>query len=222
MMSNIQNKSFSNEFKDMLYSSNQTMKINKGTFLFQEGMPANELYVIQKGWIRESGVSHTGKEISFCIYSVGDIVGEKMLFVNNGKRSSNTVVLEDGEVIVIKKDYFEKKLLQNQNLLNEYMKWLNEEYQETLSKFRDLILFGKKGALYSTIIRLSKKFGEKKDNGDIVCNTPLTIQDLAYFCGTNRETVYRMLHDLRELKVLSMYHGKIIIHDYNHLLNEIT
>ena len=46
------------------------------------------------------------------------------------------------------------------------------------SKFRDLLLYGKKGALYSTLIRLANSYGKETDGG-ILISVPLTNQELA-------------------------------------------
>ena len=49
------------------------------------------------------------------------------------------------------------------------------------TRFRDLVLNGKKGAMYSTLIRLANSFGEKNSNG-ITISLNLTNQELANFC----------------------------------------
>ncbi|CAM5558606.1 Crp/Fnr family transcriptional regulator OS=Lysinibacillus sphaericus OX=1421 GN=LS41612_19350 PE=4 SV=1 [Lysinibacillus sphaericus] len=42
----------------------------------------------------------------------------------------------------------------------EYMKWLQTENLKYQSRLRDLVLDGKKGALFSTLIRLSNTDGK--------------------------------------------------------------
>lgn len=54
-----------------------------------------------------------------------------------------------------------------------------------------------KGALYSTLIRLSNSYGVERSDG-ILINIVLTNQDLAKFCAAARESVNRMLGDLRK------------------------
>ena len=77
------------------------------------------------------------------------------------------------------------------------MKWMGIDQQKTQTKFRDLMLHGKKGALYSTLIRLSNSYGVKKENG-VLIDLVLTNQDLANFCGMTREVVNRMLAELKK------------------------
>lgn len=219
---NNKTESMSEGLKELLNSVNHTLKIEKGSYLFQEGMTAKELYIIQKGRIQISKISPDGRELSLRISKQGDIVGELTLFTNEAKYLLNAKVLEDGEVAVIKKDFLEEQLLENSALAFEFMKWMSDHFRKTQTKFRDLVLHGKKGALYSTLIRLTNSYGIKKENGDILIDIPLTNQELANFCGTSRESVNRMLSDLRKIEKVSVDKGKITVHDLEYLKEEIN
>jgi len=207
--------------KELLRSANHIQKIKKGTFLFQEGMVANELYLILSGKIQMSKMSQDGKEMCFRICSAGEIIGELTLFTNEPKYLLNAKVMEDGEVAVIKKDYLEEQLLLNPTLTFEYMQWLSNHARRTQTKFRDLILLGKKGALYSTLIRMCNSYGIRLKDGSILIDLPLKNQDLANFCGTTRESVNRMLNALKQEGILSIHKGKITIHNLDYLKQEV-
>jgi CRP-like cAMP-binding protein len=114
-----------------------------------------------------------------------------------------------------------KSLLKNSKLALEFMKWMSDHFRKTQTKFRDLVLHGKKGALYSTLIRMCNSYGIMKEDG-ILINLQLTNQDLANFCGTSREVVNRMLSDLRKKGIISMRKGKIKIHNLKYLREEIN
>lgn len=101
------------------------------------------------------------------------------------------------------------------------MKWMGIDQQKTQTKFRDLLLHGKKGALYSTLIRLSNSYGVQKPDG-ILIDLALTNQELANFCGMTREVVNRMLSDLKKEKMISMAEGKMLIRDLSYLKTQIN
>ena len=88
------------------------------------------------------------------------------------------------------------------------------------SKFRDLLLYGKKGALYSTLIRLSNSYGQEIDEG-ILITVPLTNQELANYSATARESLNRMLGELRRENIIEMRDGLILIKDIDFLKKEI-
>ena len=83
-----------------------------------------------------------------------------------------------------------------------------------------MLLHGKKGALYSTIIRLTNSFGVETENG-IILTIPLTNQDLANLSGTSREVINRMLSELRKNHVLSIEKGIITIYNLSYLKSAI-
>nr|WP_075983507.1 Crp/Fnr family transcriptional regulator [Bacillus massilionigeriensis] len=195
-------------------------KIEKGTFLFQEDEWANELFVVLSGKVQISKMIPDGRELTIRMCRAGDLIGEVPLFDQPQKYMLNAKVIENGHVAVIDRQDLEKKLGENHQLSLEFMKWLNHQYRKNQTKFRDLVLNGKKGALYSTLIRLSNSYGEKCDDG-ILINIPITNQELANFCGTSREVVNRMLSELRRQKIVTIDKSIITIHDLSYLKKEI-
>jgi CRP-like cAMP-binding protein len=195
-------------------------KVEKGTFLFQEGSVADELYIVQSGILQISKIIPDGRELTLRMCSSGDFVGELNLFSPSSRYLLSARVIESGEVAVIMKDTLEEKLSQNLPLSFEFIKWMSQQYRKTQTKFRDLVLHGKKGALYSTLIRITNSYGIKTNKG-ILIELPLTNQELANFCGTSREVVNRLLSDLRKTGTLSIDKGTITIHDLDYLKREI-
>ncbi|MGG1396346.1 Crp/Fnr family transcriptional regulator [Bacillus salipaludis] len=195
-------------------------KMEKGSFLFQEGSAANELYMIQSGIVQLTKIIPDGRELTLRMCSRGELVGELDLFTPAPSYLLSSRVVESGEVAVIMKDVLEEKLSTNLPLSLEFMKWMSKQYRKTQTKFRDLVLHGKKGALYSTLIRITNSYGVKTSNG-VLIDLPLTNQDLANFCGTSREVVNRLLSELRKNGIISVNKGSIIVHDLNYLKTEI-
>lgn len=210
----------STELQSLLESVHHIKKTQKGSFLFQEGTNANELYMIISGKIQMSKMIADGRELTLRMASEGDLIGELSLFSCAENHMQNAKVIESGEVAVIYKNELESRLIHEPEIALEYMKWISKEHRKTQTKFRDLVLHGKKGALYSTLIRLSNSYGKKTEAG-IIINTPLTNQELANFCGTSREVVNRLLSELRKGDIISIDKGIITIHDLEFIKTEI-
>ncbi|WP_439740808.1 Crp/Fnr family transcriptional regulator [Bacillus pseudomycoides] len=211
----------SEDLKELLASVEYKMQINKGSYIFQEGVEAKELYIVRSGKVQISKISADGQELTLRICSKHDIIGELTLFTDNAKYLLNSKCLEDVEVGVIKRNALEKALLEKPALAFEFMKWISEHLRRMQTKFRDLVLHGKKGALYSTLIRMTNSYGILKENG-ILIDLPLTNQELANFCATSRESVNRMLNDLKKQGIISIHKGKITIHNLQFLKCEIA
>ena len=211
----------SSHLEQLIQSVQHVRKIEKGTFLYQEGSDAKEVFIIQSGKVQISKITPDGRYLTLRLCSTGELIGELSMFCPSSKYVLNAKVVESGEVAVIYKDELERRLETDSALALEFMKWESLQNRKTQTKFRDLVLNGKKGALYSTLIRLSNSYGKQTDTG-IMIDLPMTNQELANFCGTSREVVNRMLSELRKNHTLSIEKGIITIHDLNYLKEEIN
>lgn len=214
-------QSTSKELTSILSAVDHNLSIEKGDFLFQQGEEVADLYIIKSGRIQIGKISSDGRELFLRICSAGDIVGELALDNEEVKYILNAKVIEDGEIGVIKRKTLEEKILTNPKLSIEFLKIMNLNYRRDQTKFRDLVLHGKKGALYSTLIRLSNSYGKKKNEG-IFLDINLTNQELANFCGTSRESVNRLLNELKRDNIIGMEKGKITIYNLDFLKTEIN
>ncbi|CQR46569.1 Anaerobic regulatory protein [Paraliobacillus sp. PM-2] len=209
------------ELRNLLMSIGTKKNIFKDQYLFHEGEEAHEIYLLQSGLVQISKLTTEGKELLLRLCKQDDIVGELTLFADDPKFLLSCKVLEDGEVYVIKKSLLEKELMSNSALTFEFMRWVSDHMRKFQSKLRDLLLNGKKGALYSTLIRLSNSYGVTKEDG-ILIDMTLTNQELGSFCATTRESVNRMLGELRKKHIISIdQQGKITIHQMEYLRQAI-
>ncbi len=208
------------ELGELLKSSSRKVKLTKGTYLFQEGQEAKEMYILLAGKVQISKMNAEGKELTLRLCTHNDIVGELTLFTVDPRYLFNAKIVESGEAAAINLEDLERVLFNNSKLAYEYMKWMNDHIRKTITKFRDLVLNGKKGALYSTLIRLCNSYGVLRQDG-IYIDVSLTNQDLANYCGTARESVSRMLGELRDEGIISVERKKIIVHDLCFLKTEI-
>ncbi|MBL4952377.1 Crp/Fnr family transcriptional regulator [Neobacillus sp. YIM B02564] len=195
-------------------------KMKKGDFLFREGSHAEELFIVQSGVLQLSKIIPDGRELTLRMCSHGDFIGELNLFSSSPRYLLSARVAESGEVAVIMREELEKKLSEDLPLSFEFIQWMSLQSRKTQTKFRDLVLYGKKGALYSTLIRLCNSYGITASNG-IVIDLPLTNQELANFCGTSREVVNRLLSDLKKHEIISIAKGTITVHDVEYLKQEV-
>ncbi|WP_318505112.1 Crp/Fnr family transcriptional regulator [Bacillus sp. T3] len=208
------------QIKELLRFTDRIIHTKKGTYLFQEGTTAEELYLVISGKVQISKITSDGRELSLRICSENDLCGELTLFTETPKYLLSGLVIEDGEVAAIRKDVLEKEIFQNSSLAFEFMKWMSDHFRKTQTKFRDLVLNGKRGALFSTLIRMTNSYGVEKPDG-ILIDLPLTNQELANFCGTSRESTNRILNELKRENIISVKKGKIFIHDLQYLKKEI-
>jgi len=217
LMDNMQEK-----FHNLFQKNGVFIKVNKDNKIFLEGERAKEIYYIKSGAISISQETESGKELTIRICGPDSIIGEGSLFCSLTYHSVTAKVLEPSTLYVLSRKSLELLLVEQPNLMVEYMKWLQTENLKHQSRLRDLVLNGKKGALFSTLIRLSNTYGKPLETGTIFIDLPLTNTEIANLCATSREMINRMLNDLKKHNVLSFEKGYITILDLQFLKDEIA
>ncbi|TDM03588.1 Crp/Fnr family transcriptional regulator [Macrococcus hajekii] len=190
-------------------------------FIYQAEDPADYIYVIKSGIVLINRMVEDGKEMSMKMLTRRSIFGSTTLFCGPKKHSLFAKVKTPTSVSKLNLKTFETALLEDEVLNYEWLLWLQNENDKNEFKMRDLFTLGKKGALYSTLIRLSNTYGVKTDDG-ILLNVELTNNDLANLCGTTREGVNRIISQLKTDKMISVKGKYIVLKNIQYLKNEIN
>lgn len=182
---------------------------DEGTVLFVEGDYPEFVYLVRSGQVSLSKMTIDGKEFSVHLKQKDELVGEVGLF-NEMAISVTAKIVGKAKLVRFEREQLENLFCQNGEIAMAFMKWFTRHTQSTQAKFRDLLLCGKTGAIYSTLIRFSNSYGIDHKEG-VKINVNLTNQDLANFIGTSRESVNRMLNDLKKEEVIELDDGYIVI-----------
>lgn len=216
-----QERSISQDLVTLLEGIGTTKQVSKDAYVFCEGMPAQYIYLVKSGLIQIGKMSLDGKELTLRICQEESIIGELTLFADNAFYLLNAKALETSTIYAINKSELEKTLQHDSTLAFEYMKWSSNQMRIFQYKIRDLLLHGKKGAFYSTLIRLANSYGINYQEG-IKLDISLTDTELAAFAAATRESANRMLKDLRKHGVVStLESGEIFIKDLQFLRDYI-
>jgi len=211
----------SSDLKELLSVQHEIREFKKDAYLFREGDTIKGTYLIRSGKVQIGKTTPEGRELTLRICGPKQIVGEITLFSVASKYMLDAKALEDVVCLKFNINDLEEALNHNSELAVAFLKWMGINHQKTQTKFRDLMLHGKKGALYSTLIRLSNSYGVQQEDG-ILIDVTLTNQELANFCGMTREVVNRLLSELKKQGKISMESGKLFIHDIQYLKDEIN
>ncbi|ADH99042.1 Crp/Fnr family transcriptional regulator [Salisediminibacterium selenitireducens] len=205
----------SEESRNSILEHGTTRKVIAGEILFEEGSQLHEVYIIVRGQVKLSKQTAEGKTFTLFLKQNGDLISEGMLFDDTAS-SMTAEAVTASEISVLSIQEMRNLFLQDQQLAIALMSWCSIQTQSTQAKFRDLILSGKQGALYSTLIRFAHSYGQETERG-ILIKTPLTHQDLADYAGSTRENVNRMIMDLKQNGILTMEKSRILIHDLEYM-----
>lgn len=205
----------SKESFEKLESIMYVRNVEKGTCLFWEGDPADKLYFVMHGRVKTTKTSDSGRALTLYLHQKGDLLGQVDPF-KESVHSFSAEVTEDAKVGVIQCKDLEVLLWQHGDLAVEFMKWMGLMHRLTQTKFRDLMMFGKTGALCSLLIRLGNSYGQEK-NGKIYIGLKMNNTEMADMIGATRESVNRMLSDLKKEGVVDNVDGQFVINNLAYL-----
>ncbi|MFP5109203.1 Crp/Fnr family transcriptional regulator [Neobacillus sp. C211] len=195
-------------------------KIKAGSVLFQEKDPAQYVFLLLKGSISLGRVHLSGKDFILKILNDQELIVEYQLFKPSPHYQFYAKTMTDCEMIFIKKEQFEEFIKNDPEAMSALVAWLSTGYLKAQMKCQDLIMNGKKGGLYSILIRLSNSYGIKTVDG-ILIDLPLTHQELANLTYGTREVIQRALKDLREKEIITYDNQKFTIKKLNYLKEEV-
>lgn len=198
----------------------KVIMLHEDEYLFHEGDAARYFYIVQTGQIFITKYATSGRVLSLRLATNGSIIGELPLFEEKPVYIFNAVAQSAAKVYAIEFPVLQGYLEHHSKLAITLLKILGAHMRKQHSKFRDLMLYGKKGALYSTLIRLANSYGKEVEDG-ILISVPLTNQELANYSATARESLNRMLSDLRRQGIIEYRSHLILIKDINYLKQAI-
>lgn len=191
-------------------------KYKAGTILFNERDAVDYVYILLRGSVALGRVHMKGKEFILKILSGEEVIIEYQLFKQQPKYHFYAKTFTDCELLMIKRTEFEHFAKDHPVAINALTSYLSTRYLKAQMKCQDLMMNGKKGGLYSIIIRLCNSYGVMTDEG-ILIDIPLTHQELANFTYGTREVIQRMLKDLREKDVISYHNQRLTVKNINYL-----
>lgn len=206
---------FSEDSLNKLINIMTHVHVGADTPIFLEGEKADKIYYILDGSVKLTKLSEDGKGYDLFYYRQGDLFGEYS-FSAQTQFGFTAITQEPCKLGVISKQELELLLWQDHDLALEILKWLADMHTCTQFKIRDLLLYGKDGALASTLIRMANSYG-RLEGTRIYMTKKFTNTELAQLIGATRETVNRLLSQLRKQDILDMEKGHLIILDLEQL-----
>ncbi|AOM83384.1 Crp/Fnr family transcriptional regulator [Salisediminibacterium beveridgei] len=197
----------------LLYQGDR-ISFKSGTLLYQEGDELNDVFIILSGTVRLTKSVQDDKSFVLHMKSKFQVLGEEILF-QNPVAALSVEVTKDTICIRLSRQQLEDAFHNNNRLKQAFIQLASLNLLSTQAKFSDLFMYGKTGALYSVLIRLANSNGFLDETGNIVIEQSLTHQEIAQIIGTTRETVNRMITELKDRRILSATRSSIVIHDIN-------
>ncbi|HHY39089.1 MAG TPA: Crp/Fnr family transcriptional regulator [Clostridia bacterium] len=183
----------------------------KGMVIFYEGDPGDGVFFIRCGKVKITKSAPDGRQYIVHILGPGDVFAEAVLF--DGRAYPATAeVIEDAQIGLVRNSDLERLIEQHPSLGTRIIKMMAKRLVEAQERLRDMALEDAFSRIVSYLLCQADHEGKKGEEG-IEIDLGLTRNDLASIIGATRETVSRILNDLKKARLISLYDQRVVIHD---------
>lgn len=185
----------------------------KKSYLTYEGIPDRYVYILKKGIIKTSVVTHEGREFNLRYLNDFEIVS---LFKDEYSQEVEApfnvrVESEEAALYKIVRDQFWTDVNHDRQLQDYVKEYYRKNLMDTMKKMQQMLMNGKYGAVCTQINELYETFGVKTADG-VLIDFEVTNEEIARFCGiTSASSVNRMMQRLREAGALQSVDRKLLV-----------
>jgi CRP/FNR family transcriptional regulator len=188
-----------------------TTPYRKKEDIFSEGDQPEWFYIVSKGKIKITKLSHDGKEIILEIISPTDIFGG-VAVIRGFPYPANAVAMEDSEVIKISRKNLMRLVDRFPNLMYCMALQLGDRMKSSYDSLKNIALERVEARIAALLLKLANKVGVTTKEG-LLIDMRLTKQDVADMVGTTVETSIRTFSKFKKEGLLTDSNGKFIIKD---------
>ncbi len=202
------------EWRPAISAHKTTYKVKKGEVIFKEGDPVTGIYFVNSGSVKVYKKWDKDKELIVRFAREGSLFGHRGLG-KGGFYPISAAALQPTVVCYVDIAFFEATMKVNPNFTYQLLMFLTEELKQSERKMRNLAHMSVKGRVAEALISLQNQFGTTAEG---FINIDLSRQDLASYAGATYETVFRMMNELVNEKLISLSGKSIRLTNHQELL----
>ncbi len=206
---------------DALESITFTGVYPKGSILFVEGEDPRGVFIICSGKVKLTSSSSEGRTLIVKIAEEGEVLGMSSSILGKTYEVSAETI-EPSQVNFIRREDFVRFITENVEACMHTAEQLSDRYHDAQKEIRSF------GLAQTTAERLARLLiewcdtrGEDTDLG-IRLKVLLTHEEIAQMIGTSRETVTRLLSDLKKKKIIEVKGSAVYVKNRDSLAEMVT
>ncbi len=184
-----------------------------GAVLFVEGQVPRGFFVLCSGRVKLSTTSRDGKVLILKMAEPGDALGLSAV-ISGTPYELRAETAGPCQVNFIERDALMKLLERHGELRLHTAQALSKEFQSAYRDIHELVLARSSAGKLARLL-LSWTGGHERDNGrhEIRIRSSLTHEEMAQMIGSSRETVTRLLSELKKKELIRLEGSTLVIRD---------
>jgi CRP/FNR family transcriptional regulator, cyclic AMP receptor protein len=193
----------------------------KGSVLFVEGEEPRGLFILCSGRVKLTTSSTEGKTLIVKIAEPGEVLGVSATMLGLPYEVS-AETLEPAQVNFVRRDNYMTFLAAYPEACFHTAQQLSEKYHAAQREIRSLGLSQTTGEkLARLLLNWCDRSGETTPKG-LRLTVLLTHEEIAQMIGTTRETVTRLLSDLKRKKIIDVKGSSVFVQQLEQLRGMVT
>lgn len=131
--------------KELMSIPGKVISLHDGAYLYREGAPAHYFYIVRSGHIFVVKYGASGRVLALRLATKGSLVGELPIYEDEPTYLFSAIARSAAEVYAIEFPVLEAYLEKHPHLAVALLKLIGMHMRKQHLKFRDLVLYGKKG-----------------------------------------------------------------------------
>ena len=193
------------------------LQVRKNEGIFSQGEPGDTVFYIQKGKVKLTVVSPTGKEATIAILGAGHFIGEECVTSDLPNRTSSSKALTPCIITRIRRQELVRALSEQPAMSRVFIKYLLSRNTRIQADLVDQLFNSSEKRLARTLLLLSQTGREDMPLAPLPKISQATLADMV---GTTRSRVSFFMNRFRKLGFIE-YSGLNRIHVNSSLLSVV-
>lgn len=199
--------------KNTIAETCQILDFKKNQYIYKEGVKSDAVYLLYSGSVFIGRHTSSNRPILKDILNEQSIFGEN-IFTKRVFRTDFAQAMSDCKVVLIEAKEFEKLVNSNTQFSSELTVTMISRLENLENRIKNFVFLKAKERIAAFLYKVAQKDGIKIGIDEILINLGLSHKDLASFTDTSRQTVARVLGNLKKSNVIHFSErkpGKILI-----------
>lgn len=187
-----------------------------GDAIYREGEYGDALYILTSGVVKLFSPYSGTKEATLRLLRPWDIFGH-LAFAGETVQLAYAEAVTESKITKVPKVFIERAVRQDHQVALKVMTLLELRLVQYEELVKCLLPRETEVRIANLLPILSRKFGEEAAGGAVTIDLRLTHQDLAAMVASTRESVTKVLNELRNRDVIAIESGRITLKDHQAL-----
>lgn len=192
---------------DLLSQNVKQQSFLKNRMIFNVGDPSEYVYLVEKGSVKIGSYSGHDKIMVKEIAYTGDFFGEN-IFSQGSLRKDFAETTSDSRVICIPMKIFKEILIENSTFSNVLIGITLGKLQAVEERLQNFVFMKAKERIVHFLFSSALKKGINIGMDEKLINQGISHKDIAYLTDTSRQTVARVLNELKRDNIIHYGGGK--------------